>query len=200
MSRLTRQVLEVALMVAVSALLYVEFFRLNNLVFSRFEHIEGVNWVFLPAGFRVLLVLGMGLPGAAGILLGNCWLDWEHTNAQTLWLVLATATVSGFTPWLVKCVMEKQRLLPQQLHQLSAQSLLQFVLAYAASNALTHHVVWWALERPGSDPLVDIWPMFVGDAIGALVILYTLKLMLPTLFAWASRFKKPQVKTGPADR
>ena len=58
MSRLGRQVLEVAVMVAVSALLYVEFFRLNTLIFSRLEHIEGVNWIFLPAGFRVLLVLG----------------------------------------------------------------------------------------------------------------------------------------------
>jgi hypothetical protein len=96
--------------------------------------------------------------------------------------------------------MEKKRLLPKQLQKLSAQSLLQFVLAYAAANALTHHLVWWALERPGSDPLVDTWPMFVGDAIGALVILYTLKLMLPTLFAWAGRFRKPQAKTGPAGR
>ncbi len=189
MSRLTRLVLEVAVMVAASALLYVEFFKLNTLVFSRFEHIEGVNWIFLPAGFRVLLVLGMGLPGAAGILLGNCWLDWENTNAQTLWLVLATAAVSGLTPWLVKCVMEKRRLLPRQLQKLSAQSLLQFVLAYAVANALAHQLLWWALQRPGSNPLVDIWPMFVGDAIGAMVILYTLKLMLPTLFAWAARFK-----------
>lgn len=201
MSRLTRQVLEVAVMIAVSALLYVEFFRLNDLVFSRFEHIEGVNWIFLPAGFRVLLVLGMGLPGAAGILLGNCWLDWDHINPQTLWLVLATAAASGFTPWVVKCAMEKQRLLPRQLQNLSAQSLLQFVLAYAAANALAHQLLWWALQRPGSNPLVDIWPMFVGDAIGALVILYTLKLMLPTLLAWASRFSsKPRAKTGPAGR
>jgi hypothetical protein len=201
MNRLTRQVLEVAAMVAISAFLYVEFFRLNGLVFSQFEHIEGVNWIFLPAGFRVLLVLGMGLPGAAGILLGNCWLDKSSFSEDTVWLLLATGVASGFTPWCVKCVMEKKRLLTKQLEKLSAHSLLQFVLAYAAANAVAHQFVWWALKRPGNNPLVDIWPMFVGDAIGALLILYILKLMLPALSAWAARFRtKPQAKTGPAGR
>jgi hypothetical protein len=201
MNRQARQVLEVAIMVAASALLYVEFFHLNTLIFSRLEHIEGVNWVFLPAGFRVLLVLGMGVPGAAGILLGNCWLDRGNFSQDTLWLLLATGLVSGFAPWCVKYVMEKKQLLTQQLHTLTAHSLLQFVLAYAAANALGHQLVWWALNRPGSNPWVDVWPMFVGDAIGALVILYTLKLMLPALFAWAGKFSaKPRAKTRPAGR
>lgn len=196
-----RPCLEVTAMVTISGLLYVEFYRLNELMFAHLEHIQGVNWVFLPAGFRVLLVLGMGLPGAAGILMGNCWLDRGHFNPDTLCLLLATGVVSGFTPWCVKWVMEKKQLLTHQLQSLSARGLLQFVLAYAAANALGHQFVWWALDRPGTNPWVDVWPMFVGDAIGALLVLYTLKLMLPTLLVWAGRFRtKPQAKTGPADR
>ena len=201
MNRSVRQSLEMAIMVAISALLYVEFFNLNSLIFSSLEHIQGVNWVFLPAGFRVLLVLSMGLPGAAGILLGNCWLDRGSFSEDTLWLLLATGVVSGFTPWCIKYLMEKKRLLAQQLQKLTAPSLLQFVLAYAVANAVGHNLVWWALHRPGINPWVDIWPMFVGDAVGAMVILYTLKLMLPALFAWTARLKqKPQAKRGPAGR
>lgn len=199
MNRLTRQAAEVSVMVATSALLYVGFFHLNALIFSAFEHIEGVNWVFLPAGFRVLLVLGMGLPGATGILLGNCWLDRGNFTQDTLFLLLATGVVSGFTPWCVRYVMEKKHLLAQQLQQLSAHRLLQFVLAYAVANALAHQFVWWALKRPGSNPWVDVWPMFVGDVIGALVILYSLKLMLPALFAWSGKFRsRSRAKTRPA--
>lgn len=201
MNRRIRQGLEMTAMVAISALLYVEFFRLNELMFARLEHIQGVNWVFLPAGFRVLLVLCMGLPGAAGILMGNCWLDRDNFNSDTLFLLLATGVVSGFTPWCVKWVMEKKRLLTQQLQKLSARCLLQFVLAYAAANALGHQLVWWALDRPGTNPWVDVWPMFVGDAIGAVMILYTLKLMPPALLVWATRFRsKPRAKTRPAGR
>ena len=196
-----RQGAEMAVMVAVSALLYVEFFRLNDIFFSSFEHIQGVNWVFLPAGFRVLLVLGMGVPGATGILLGNCWLDRAHFSDDSLGLLLATALVSGFTPWCVKWVMEKKQLLSTQLQKLTAQSLLEFVLAYAICNALAHQLVWWAMKRPSTNPWVDVWPIFVGDAVGALVILYTLKLLLPALFGLSARFKlKPQAKTKPADR
>lgn len=186
-------------MVAISAFLYVEFFRLNELIFAAFEHVQGINWVFLPAGFRVLLVLCMGLPGALGILLGNCWLDQSSLNDDSLWLVLTTSIVSGFTPWCVKWVMEKKQLLARQLQKLTARSLLQFVLAYAMANALGHQLVWWALKRPGMNPWVDVWPMFVGDAVGALLILYTLKWMLPALADWGGRFtKKPQAKTRPA--
>lgn len=196
-----RQLTEVTAMVAVSALLYVEFFHLNDVIFSSFEHIQGVNWVFLPAGFRVLLVLGMGLPGAVGILLGNCWLDRASFSEDSLYLLLVTAWVSGFTPWCVKWVMEKKQLLASELQKLTAQSLLAFVLAYAVCNAVAHQLTWWALNRPNTHPWVDIWPMFVGDAVGAMVILYTLKLMLPALFAWTARLKqKPQAKRGPAGR
>jgi hypothetical protein len=49
-----------------SAVLFVGFFELNDLIFYSFEHKEGINWLFLPAGFRVILVLVLGLPGALG--------------------------------------------------------------------------------------------------------------------------------------
>lgn len=188
-------------MVITSTLLYVEFFELNALLFSKLEHVQGVNWVFLPAGFRVLLILGMGLSGAVGILLGNFWLDRASFNEASWWMLLATSVISGFTPWCVKWAMEKKRLLTQQLQQLTAQNLLQFVLAYAAANAIGHQLVWWAFNRPGSNPWVDVWPMFIGDAIGALLILYTLKLMLPAIFNWTAAFKsKPRARTRPAGR
>ena len=199
MNHRIRQAMEVAAMVTISAILYVEFFHLNDLIFSTLEHVHGVNWVFLPAGFRVLLVLIMGLPGAAGILLGNCWLDRASLNDESLWLVLITGMVSGLTPWCVKWVMEKKQLLARQLKKLTAHSLLQFVLAYAMANAVGHQLVWWALKVPDSNPWVDVWPMFVGDAVGALLILYTMKWMLPALADWGGRFrKKPPAKTRPA--
>mgnify|MGYP001346210927 CR=1 FL=1 len=59
---------EWALMILLSAFLFVGFFRLNDLLFIAFEHAEGINWIFLPAGFRVLLVLVLGWPGALGIV------------------------------------------------------------------------------------------------------------------------------------
>ena len=55
---------ETTALTLISAVLFVGFFHLNDLIFSIFEYSDGISWVFLPAGFRVILVLIMGLPGA----------------------------------------------------------------------------------------------------------------------------------------
>lgn len=54
-----------------SAVLFVSFFHFNGWLFSELAYTQNVNWVFLPAGFRIVLVLILGLPGAAGITLGT---------------------------------------------------------------------------------------------------------------------------------
>jgi hypothetical protein len=138
----------------------------------------------LPAGFRVLLVLGMGLPGAVGILLGNLWLDHEALSVETLPSVLAIGLASGFGPWLVKRFMEQRGLLQHDLRHITANRLLQFVLLYAGFNALAHQLIRAAFHTPNAEPWVDIWPMFIGDAIGALVVLYGVKLLLAVLRPW----------------
>ena len=107
-----------ALMLLISSFLFVEFFRLNDWLFSALEHTHGVNWIFLPAGFRILLVLVFGMPGALGIV-------------------------------------------------------------YALVNAVSHQLIRWTFQPETAKPWLDVWPMFIGDAIGALVMLYVMKLSLP---------------------
>ena len=173
--------LERALMTFISALLFVAFFRLNDWLFGSLEFVKGVNWIFLPAGFRVLLVLVAGLPGALGIALGTLWLD-THSGVQTPpWQMLMTCLASGLGPWLVKCWLEKRGELHPDLQHLTSTSLLHFVLVYAALNAILHQGIHWFFEQSQSKAWINVWPMFMGDAIGALIVLYTLKLSLPRL-------------------
>lgn len=177
-----KPVAEIALMTAVSAVLFAQFFLLNDWLFKGLEHVKGVNWIFLPAGFRVLLVLVMGLPGALGIMLATCWLDRATFDLELFWLPIVTGLISGFTPLCIKLILEKRRILAAQLQNLTASGLLRFVLFYAAANALAHEMLWFfAKSRTDIVPWIDVWPMFVGDAIGALAILYALKLALPLL-------------------
>ena len=176
---------ERALMTLISALLFVGFFRLNDWLFASLEFVKGVNWVFLPGGFRVLLVLVAGLPGAVGIALGTLWLD-THSEIQTpLWHMFLTCLASGLGPWLVKCWLEKRGELQPELQQLTSASLLHFVLVYAAFNAIAHQCINWFFEQSQSTVWINVWPMFMGDAIGALIVLYSLKLSLPWLKAMA---------------
>lgn len=173
--------LQMTVMALLSAMTFVELFRLNNWLFAAWEHTQGVNWVFLPAGVRVLLVLALGLPGALGIVLGNLWLDRSQLDMPSLLPTVSIALASGIGPWLVKGFMERRGLLQRNLAHITSNRLLQYVLFYAAFNALTHQLIHWVSSTPNSVPWVDVWPMFIGDAIGALVLLYSMKLMLVSL-------------------
>lgn len=57
-------------------------------------------------------------------------------------------------------------------------ALLQFALLFSVFNALFHQTVWLLSNRGGSLFMVDVWPMFVGDLLGAIFFLYGLKLAL----------------------
>jgi hypothetical protein len=173
-----RNAAEAAVLSSLSAVLYAGFFHLNATVFAALEHSEGVNWLFLPAGFRVLLVLGMGLPGCVGILLGNLYIDQSHLQHGHTTLVVLTGVVSGFSPWLVLQGMKRWSGLHADLRNLDHQQLLNFTLLYSATNAVLHQVLWLIIPVHEHRLWVEIWPMFVGDVIGALIMLYAIKGLL----------------------
>lgn len=173
-----RDAAEAAALSLVSASLFTGFFQVNALIFSHLEFSQGVNWLFLPAGFRVLLVLTMGLPGCLGIFLGNLFLDQDHLRHGHTSITLMTAAISGFTPWLVMKAMIKLHLLNEHLQDLTHQQLLQFTLLYAVANAVLHQWLWSINPEHLHNVWVEIWPMFIGDALGALIVIYAFKGLL----------------------
>lgn len=173
-----RNALEKTALTLVSAVLFVAFFQLNGWLFSIFHYSEGISWVFLPAGFRIILVLVLGLPGALGLMLGSWFIDRELFGQGTALLAFLNGVVGGFTPWLVMKFLIQRRWLSDQLQAFSASQLLNMTLIFAATSAISHQLVWLLLERPQLNIWVDIWPMFVGNALGALLMLYGFKFIL----------------------
>jgi len=163
-----------------SAVLFAGFFVFNGWLFGDLLYREGVNWVFLPAGFRIVLILILGLPGALGIMLGTWFLDWELMATSSMGLALANGVVSGFTPLWVLKALERGRRTRRLLQNMTAQQLLNITLIFAAASSVAHHLVWVLLGRENVNIWVDVWPMFVGDAIGALLMLYSFKFLLQT--------------------
>ena len=66
-----KEAFETAALTLGSAVLFAGFFHFNGWLFASLSYAESINWVFLPAGFRIVLVLILGLPGATGIMLGT---------------------------------------------------------------------------------------------------------------------------------
>ena len=176
-----RNMAEAVVLSLVGAALFAGFFRLNELIFSALEHSQGVNWIFLPAGFRVILVLTMGLPGAIGLMLGSWYIDSASMTATTWFFPFINGVVSGLTPWLVMKYLIRQGWLAPQLGQMTASRLLQMTIIFSAASAMSDQLVWWSLEKPDANIWVDVWPMFVGNALGALLMLYGMKFVIDRL-------------------
>lgn len=178
--------IEEFILVFMSAFLYWTGFELQGWLFSFTEHIPGVNWFYLPSGLRVLLVMVAGAFGATGIFLATIVIDLMHMPDIRGAMMIATALASGFGAWVALWVLRWKGLISAGLTDLTAVSLLQFALLFSVFNALFHQAVWLITNRSGSIFMVDVWPMFVGDLLGATAFLYGLKLVL--------RLKKARIK------
>jgi hypothetical protein len=178
MSRSLRYLVEQTALALASAVLFVLFFKLNNSIFANFAYSEGISWVFLPEGFRVILVLVLGLPGAVGLMLGTWFISSALFSAETWFLPFLNGLVSGLTPWLVMKYLQRKGWLAPHIMSMTAQRLLQMTLIFSAASAITHQLLWWLFERPETNIWVDVWPMFIGNALGALLMLYGFKFAL----------------------
>lgn len=173
-----RDAFEKTALTLLSAVLFVAFFQFNGWIFSTFHYSEGISWIFLPAGFRIILVLVLGLPGALGLMLASWFIDRDLFSQGGMLLAFLNGFVGGITPWLVMKFLIQRKWLSAQLHAINSAQLLNMTLTFAATSALTHQLVWLLLERPQLNIWVDIWPMFVGNALGSLLMLYGFKFVL----------------------
>ena len=73
------------------------------------------------------------------------------------------------------------RFISAGLQNLSHQQLLNFTLYYAAANAILHQILWALLKVHDHQMWVELWPMFIGDLLGALLMLYAFKGLLRML-------------------
>ena len=71
-------ILKRIILVIAAALAYYLIFDLNKLFFGIYEFSYGVNWIFIPSGIQLLLVLVAGIDGALGIFLGSLFIGLEN--------------------------------------------------------------------------------------------------------------------------
>jgi len=169
-----RKALEAAALVLTSAFLYWGGYELQRLLLEFTEHIPGVNWFYLPSGLRVIIVLIAGIYGAAGIAISTVAIDLLYVPDLKGILLLLTAVASGGSAYLTLVILRITGGLTKNLRGLTTQKLLKFSFAYAVINTLLHQVFWWTSGRENSLLMVDVWPMFVGDLTGAVVLLFSL--------------------------
>lgn len=172
------------LYVAVSAVAWCAFVPLYNLLFSWTEFIPGINWIYLPHGLRMILVLLFGIAGALGFTLGAALLRFTIMPEPDITLSLhwLLAVTPGLAAWSAVVLIVRDwpgkylraTALPI-MAMISGRSLLLVALASAIFNSGGHAAAWWLLGEDSLDPADRYLSMFIGDLLGAILLLYILK-------------------------
>ncbi len=165
------------MMVAISAASYAALYFLNSWLFANFDFAQGVSWVYLPAGLRLLLTLVFGWEGALGIILSSLGIGLLYAFSENMLLGVGAGLISGLAPYFTCLVLQRVWQIHHSLENLRMQHLLIAVVLYALVSANLHQI-FFTLMGVTPHYWSAVFPMFVGDLIGSLLVLGFFQLTL----------------------
>jgi len=150
---------------------------INGLVFQNLEVTSGINLIYWPHGIRVLTVLLFGLPGALGLTLSGFIVSSSIYSGQ-MWMTALAPFVSGLAPYAARRLVLLERTSESpHLERLSPKTLISLVTLSALFNAGGHTLLRVASGFGENHP-AEFCAMLAGDLLGALTLLFGLKLLL----------------------
>lgn len=163
-----------------SALSYYAVFQLNFFLFDWLEFSNGVNWIFLPSGLRLLIILVLNTQGAVGIMVGSAFINYTQGTSEDHVFNLVTGVISGGAPWLARILSEDMLKLETNLTGLTSQGLFKLSVLFAAISATTHQI-WYFWVGRTENFVASTLAMAMGDWLGTVLILSVATLVLKFL-------------------
>jgi hypothetical protein len=164
-------------MVLGTVIIFLAVLTLNEWIFSRSEFVRGINWIYLPGGVRLLCALLLGTSGALGLLIASWIASYFYFFPDDSIRSAVGAIISVAGPYISYVVAQHYFGLKGNLENLTPSRLIYSALICAFFIAALHHI-WFALTVPLDDMLFSFTAMFIGDFMGAIIILYALKTAL----------------------
>lgn len=158
---------------ALTIFVFLALNSVNEFVFGPFEHSNGINWVFLPAGIRLLATLLFGFAGFVGLLLASLYLNFQHFVFHDDVRALSGAIAGAGGPYLAYLFAKHWFDLGPWLKNLTAQRLLLTGVLCGVMSPAFHHAFMWA--KTGLVDWTALGVMMTGDIVGILIVLYLAK-------------------------
>lgn len=155
--------------VSIVALSWILIFRLNNFLFSQIEELSLTNWIFLPAGLRLISILLFGFNAVVGLLIGNL-ITITHLDLKSDY-VFFISLISAINPYLAFQISKSLLKVNITLVGLTTRQLLLMCIIYAFVNSLSHNVYFY-FTGINQEFLINTIKMLIGDLIGSLLVIY----------------------------
>jgi hypothetical protein len=168
------------LSIAGTAVVFIVCLWLNEAVFTHSEFVRGVNWVYLPAGVRLLATLLLGGDGALGLLIASWLVNFGYFFPHDPLRAIAGGLIATAAPYGVYRLALERYGLNASLANLTPLRLFKLALACSVASPLLHHL-WFVLQGDAHDIVERFLAMCVGDFTGTMIVLYTMKGLLALL-------------------
>ena len=152
------------------AFIYTLLFYANDWLTAFLEVAPGVNWIYLPAGLRLFLVLIFGLSGAIGIATASALITFGRDLGEDIISIVGIGLISGFGPFLARLLVIRNLRINPDLSNLNMQMIAISVLVFALLSTGLHQV-WFVLMGIPSGNLSNAIAMLIGDVLGALLFI-----------------------------
>lgn len=152
------------------ALVYLFAFKLNSALFDWLKFSEGVNWVFIPSGVRMLLILVLLYSGSIGIAIASCFINYMIGNDDHHLFNIVTAVISGFAPLIAREICIGLFHLDASLRDLNSRTLFQLSVVFSLISALLHQV-WFYWNGVTENFVASSLVMAFGDWLGTVLVL-----------------------------
>ena len=162
--------------IVAASLTYFIFFQLNEWLFDSLELHSGANWIYLPAGLRLLSTLLLGGRGAIGLFLASLAVFAVNFAQIDFITMLIASVISAVMPYLAYRTALNFGMNPS-LENLSAKALFALTFLYALLSSSTLSFWYW-IRGTSTDFFSTLSVMFIGDLIGTLIIIYAIKFAL----------------------
>jgi hypothetical protein len=167
-------------MILATIIMFVLMLVLNEWIFTRLEFARGINWIYLPAGIRLLSTLLFAEAGAIGLLIVSWLVCFFYFFPDDFIRSFMGGILATLAPYFVYHFAERVYGFNTSLANLTSKRLLVLIAAYAIASPLLHHI-WFALHGDIEHMFSGFFVMVIGDLMGTLIVIYTMKLVLSLL-------------------
>jgi hypothetical protein len=166
------------LTITVTVIVYMLVYMTNDWLFKHIEFTQGIAWIYLPAGIRLICTLLFAEAGVFGILLASLLTSSIYAifpgDPVT---TVGYSLISALAPYLAYRFTLQEMDLQRSLSNLTATRLLACILLYGLANPLLQ-LMWFVLRGVSYHFWSGLIVMSIGDLTGSLIVVYAIKLLL----------------------
>jgi len=160
-----------AALVVTSGFIWCGVWLANMYLMSGTKFAPGIDLVFLPAGFRLLIVIVFGVWGALGIFLTDPLMYMIEFGRTGIHDMLINALISGFAPYFTVKAFSRMVGIEGSLIQLRPIHLPLLALAVSVVTPLLFNLHFLLTGRtPPAAFLPNFTAMAMGDFLGCLIV------------------------------